>query len=99
MFVRIPQEFANLTITAQKERGAARGPLPALRGELPFDEAAVWRANEEYVRKALDMRRVVVHDVTLDPACAVGDPTGRAKDVVPGEPVVHATMPDEDGAQ
>ena len=82
-----PQEFAAVTIAEQKEAGAA-APLPSLRLSLPFDEAALWRDNGEFVRKALDVARVRVVDVSTDAAAAAEDPTGRAKDAVPGEPVV-----------
>ena len=82
-------EFAALTVAAHKERGG-RVALPALRLELPFDEVAVWRANAEYVTKSLDVPALHVIDVSADPAAAASDPTGRAKEVVPGEPAVHA---------
>jgi hypothetical protein len=47
-------------ITAHKERTAADGPSPALKLQVPFDEAAVWGENAEYVRKALDIPNVVI---------------------------------------
>ena len=80
------QEFAAVTIAMQKEAGAHA--LPCLRGALPMDEAALWRDNDEYVRKALDIARVHIFDVSADPECAKSEPTGRAKDVIPGEPIV-----------
>ena len=81
------QAFASLTITAHAGRSSA---LPILQGEVPIPEAAVWTNNAEFVRKSLDIPHVSVVDVVVDPAAATADPTGKAKDVVPGEPVVHA---------
>ena len=72
-----------------KHEGRTTG-LPSLSGALLFSEAAVWAENMEFVRKALDIPCVEVVDVTANPAAAAVDPTGRAKDVVPGEPAVHA---------
>lgn len=82
-------EFANLTILSHRDRAPGDGPSPALALTVPFDEAAVWAENVEYVRKSLGIPNVLVKRVE-DEGVVAGDPSGRAKDVVPGEPAVYA---------
>jgi hypothetical protein len=60
---------------------------------MPFDEFAVWRDNAEYVRCALDLSggvRVLRADDAAAPLAPADDPQGKAKDVFPGSPDVHA---------
>ena len=60
---------------------------------MPFDEFAVWRDSAEYVRCALDLSggvRVLRADDAAAPLAPADDPQGKAKDVFPGSPDVHA---------
>ena len=69
---------------------AGGGALPALSLRVPFDEAAVWEGSAEYVRKALGLPHVAVLRVEAPGVIEAADPAAKAKDVVPGEPSVHA---------
>jgi leucyl-tRNA synthetase len=82
-------EFANLTILSHRDRAPGDGPSPALGLTVPFDEAGVWGENVEYVRKSLGIPNVIIKHVE-DEGVVAGDPSGRAKEVVPGEPAVFA---------
>lgn len=84
--IKAAMEFASVTVAEHRERAE---PSPTLRGEVPFDEAALWLGNLEYVAKALDIP--AVHVLRVEEAGALeSDPTGRAKNVVPLEPFAHA---------
>lgn len=85
-------EFASQTIAAHRERAPEDGPAPALRLAVPFDEAAAWAANAVYVCKALELTAFTVRGVEEEGVVA-GDASGRAKDVVLGEPAMHAYLP------
>ena len=62
------------------------------RKAVPFDEAAAWAANAVYVCKALELTAFTVRGVEEEGVVA-GDASGRAKDVVLGEPAMHAYLP------
>ena len=69
---------------------AAAPPSPSLSHRLPFSEAAVWEGSRDYVRLALGVQHVEVLRVEQEGVVAAADPSARAKDVVPGDPSVHA---------
>jgi len=62
--------------------------------QLPFDEHAVWTENADYVKRSLDLSGSVlvykIDDETRGPLTATEDPAGKAKDVLPLEPDIHA---------
>jgi leucyl-tRNA synthetase len=62
--------------------------------QLPFDEYAVWTENADFVKRALDLSgSVIVYKIDDDsrgPLSKEEDPAGKAKDVLPLEPDIHA---------
>jgi len=62
--------------------------------QLPFDEHAVWTENADYVKRSLDLSGSVlvykIDDETRGPLTASEDPAGKAKEVLPLEPDIHA---------
>jgi leucyl-tRNA synthetase len=62
--------------------------------QLPFDEYAVWTENADYVKRSLDLSGSVtvykIDDETRGPLTSVEDPAGKAKEVLPLEPDIHA---------
>lgn len=75
-------EFVAVVVAAHRGQAAA---LPSLRCEPPLDEEALWRANMEYVRKALAIPVVNILCIEDDGVIAL-DTSGRAKEVTVGEP-------------
>ena len=62
--------------------------------QLPFDEYAVWTENADYVKRSLDLSGSVtvykIDDETRGPLTSLDDPAGKAKEVLPLEPDIHA---------
>ena len=74
---------------ASLAQGSA-APLPALQQRTPFSESAVWEGSLGYVRRALGIPHIAVLRVEDAGVLEAADPAARARDVVPGEPSVHA---------
>ena len=84
-------QLVSLAVAEMKGR-ATLSPMLAL--QLPFDEAAVWRDNADYISKCLDLPEGLDIVMTNDPRLAAADsaaqldPLGKAKGVVPMDPDV-----------
>lgn len=80
-------------LQAMKDRTT---PTATLSMSLPFDEYSVWTQNAEYVRKALDLPGsltvIKTDDARFGDAATAKeiDPAGKAKDVTPMDPDIHA---------
>lgn len=84
-------QLASTSIAEMKGRSTLSATL-ALK--TPFDEAAVWRDNKEYISKCLELPEGIEVVLTDDARLATPeeaakiDPLGKAKNVVPMEPDV-----------
>ena len=89
-------QLASLAVAEMKGRSALS---PTLALQTPFDEAAVWRSNAEYIAKCLELpggiEVVLSDDARLTGSAeeaAKVDPLGKAKAVVPMEPDVFPVV-------
>ena len=88
-------QLASLAVAEMKGRSSLS---PTLALQTPFDEAAVWRDNAEYIAKCLELPEgievVMTDDARLAGAATAAelDPLGKAKNVVPMEPDVFPVV-------